>query len=89
MVKGVNKTIIEINNTGSKYFDRVLLFVNPAYSGVPQSKLEAVAADIIRSAEQGRTPPRRVMRRRRIIKRRLIILAALAAAVGIILAILL
>lgn len=29
MVKGVNKQIIEINNTGNSYFERVLLFVAP------------------------------------------------------------
>lgn len=50
MVKGVNKTIIEINNTGSKYFDRVLLFVNPAHIGVPQPLLEHKAAEIIKAA---------------------------------------
>ena len=26
MVKGVNKHIIEINDTGNKYFEKVLLF---------------------------------------------------------------
>ena len=32
MVKGVNKTVIEINETGSKYFERVVFFVSPEYS---------------------------------------------------------
>ena len=51
MVKGVNKTIIEINNTGSKYFDRVLLFVNPSHLGVPQKRLENKALEILAAAE--------------------------------------
>ena len=44
MVKGVNKTIIEINETGNKVFDRVLLFVNPdkAYSDSVVLKKEAL-----------------------------------------------
>lgn len=44
MVKGVNKTIIEINETGNKVFDRVLLFVNPdkAYSDSVALKREAL-----------------------------------------------
>lgn len=44
MVKGVNKTIIEINETGNKVFDRVLLFVNPdkAYSDTASLKREAL-----------------------------------------------
>ncbi len=81
MVKGVNKTIIEINNTGSKYFDRVLLFVNPAHASVPQSRLEAKAAEIIRSAEPGKAFPKRKRKRRN--KRRLLLgcsLLVLAAA---------
>ncbi len=56
MVKGVNKTIIEINNTGSKYFDRVLLFVNPSYASVPKSRLESKAAEIISAADPGALP---------------------------------
>ena len=44
MVKGVNKTIIEINETGNKVFDRVLLFVNPdkAYTDSASLKREAL-----------------------------------------------
>ncbi len=51
MVKGVNKTIIEINNTGSKYFDRVLLFVNPSHLSVPKKRLENKALEILAAAE--------------------------------------
>lgn len=32
MIKGVNKQIIEIHDTGCKCFDKVLLFVNRDYS---------------------------------------------------------
>ena len=30
MVKGVNKTVIEVNNTGSKVFDRIVFYVSPS-----------------------------------------------------------
>ncbi len=79
MVKGVNKTVIEINNTGSKYFDRVILFVNPSYISAPQSRLESKAAELIRAAEEGRKPPRR-RRRKRNKARLLLSLAILCAA---------
>lgn len=49
MVKGVNKTIIEINNTGSKYFDRVLLFVNPSHATTPMPFLEHKADELIKN----------------------------------------
>ena len=45
MVKGVNKTVIEINETGSKYFERVVFFVSPEYSFMSQNKLETKAVD--------------------------------------------
>ena len=47
MVKGVNRKIIEINDTGSKYFERILLFVTPAASQVSTRKLEREAVNIL------------------------------------------
>ena len=40
MVKGVNKQIIEINNTGSSYFERVLLFVAPGKCDKSEEELK-------------------------------------------------
>lgn len=31
MVKGVNKSIIEINDTGSEYFEKIVFYVAPKY----------------------------------------------------------
>ena len=36
MVRGVNRNIIEVNCTESKYFDKVLLFVDPNCSLSPE-----------------------------------------------------
>ena len=47
MVKGVNKQIIEINDTGSKYFERVLLFVSPGRSDLSHEKLTAEAKEYL------------------------------------------
>lgn len=49
MVKGVNKTIIEINETGNVMFDRVLLFVNPCKASSDSAKLKKEALDYIKS----------------------------------------
>jgi len=48
MVKGVNKTIIEINETGNEMFERVLLFVNPGKVYADSSKLKKEALDYIK-----------------------------------------
>lgn len=47
MVKGVNRTVIEINDTGNKYFSRVVFFINPEYSFLPPGKLENRAKEYL------------------------------------------
>ena len=49
MVKGVNKTVIEINDTGNKYFERIVFFVNPDYAFMSQNKLENKAFEYVNS----------------------------------------
>ncbi len=43
MVKGVNKTIIEINDTGNELFEKIILYVSPKYSNLNPLKLKAAA----------------------------------------------
>ncbi len=50
MVKGVNKTIIEVNETGNKYFERVLFFVKPDYADVLHERLKAKAVTYIKES---------------------------------------
>ncbi len=46
MVKGVNQTIIEINDTKNKYFTKAIFYVAPNIHGVNNKKLneEAIKA---------------------------------------------
>ena len=39
MVKGVNKTVIEVNNTGSKVFDRIVFYVTAQYGNLSAKEL--------------------------------------------------
>lgn len=43
MVKGVNRQVLEIQETQSPYFERALLFVRPEYAHIDQKKLQAAA----------------------------------------------
>ena len=43
MVRGVNKTVIEINNTDSGYIERAILFINPEHSHLSNKRLKAEA----------------------------------------------
>ena len=51
MVRGVNRSVIEVNDTGNKYFERVLFFVNPEYSCSSEGKLQKAANDYIKNAD--------------------------------------
>lgn len=43
MVKGVNKTIIEVNNTGSRYFEKIVFYVTPQYGNLSAKQLKKAA----------------------------------------------
>ena len=49
MLKGVNKQIIEINDTGNDCFEKVLFFVKPDYYSMSHSKLKSNAKSYIDS----------------------------------------
>lgn len=77
MVKGVNKRIIEINNTNNEMFDRVLLFVNSNYcddEATIQKEANKISSVLL---NQGRIPLRTMAKKR---KSRIITVLAIAAA---------
>ncbi len=45
MVKGVSKTIIEVNNTGSKFFEKIVFYVTPEYGSLNAKHLKRAAAE--------------------------------------------
>lgn len=47
MLKGVNRQIIEINDTGNKYFEKALLFVAAGRSNMSASELNRHAQEYI------------------------------------------
>ncbi len=89
MVKGVNKTIIEVNNTGSKVFDRIVFYVSPACSNLSAKNLNRAMKNFtFQLDDRAGRGYKRTLRQRHILRRRLIIASALGllAAVGTILA---
>lgn len=43
MIKGVNKQVLEINETQNSYFEKAIFFVKPEYSGMSEGKLRESA----------------------------------------------
>lgn len=55
MVKGVNKSVIEINCTDNGYFERAILFVNPEYSYMSGKRITAEAEKFAKSLDESIT----------------------------------
>ena len=71
MVKGVSKTIIEVNNTGSKFFEKVVFYVTPEYGNSSRGQLNQAAAKFISAYDLCNSPEislRKRHKRRRIRK---------------------
>ena len=78
MVKGVNKTVIEVNNTGSKIFEKIVFYVAPQYGNLDMSRLQKEAGEFsFHFSETGtyRKPLRKARRAR--LRRRVIITGAI------------
>ncbi len=80
MVKGVNKTVIEVNNTGSKMFEKIIFYVAPQYGNADPKRLQKAAAEFsFQFSEHGSYAPLRRRYERR--KKRLIIGGGIASLV--------
>ena len=83
MVKGVNKKIIEINNTENEFFEKIILYVSPK-AGAPNSAKVKRAANELVSNLSGDSPKtkglREILEQKRKQKKRIIIISICAAA---------
>ena len=50
MVKGVNRQVLEIHETGCEYFEKALFFVRPEFSQESESKLKGKALNSIKNS---------------------------------------
>ncbi len=57
MIKGVNKQVLEINETQNGFFEKAIFFVKPEYSGMGEGRLRESARKEIESTGK---PPVRV-----------------------------
>ena len=55
MLKGVNRQILEVTNTESPYFERIIFFVSPEHSADSELKLTGEAKNV---AGKMRKPPK-------------------------------
>lgn len=51
MIKGVNRQIIEVSDTGNLYYEKAWLVVRSQYSNTPKETLEAQAKTLIKEMD--------------------------------------
>ena len=76
MVKGVSKTVIVVNNTGSKLFEKIFFYVTPEYGTLSAKQLKKAASNF--SFNYDDSAPKAALRRR--IKRKRQIRALILAS---------
>jgi len=65
MIRGVNKQVVDVTEPDSAYFERVLFFVKPEFSGLGEGALRSKAEALLRTLAGGRVAAARKPRRAR------------------------
>lgn len=77
MVKGVNRQVLEIHETGCEYFEKALFFVRPEYSRENEGKLKTEAmSSVLNFTSVPKT-------RKQKLKSRVLIFAEMTASAGV------
>ncbi len=76
MVKGVNRQVLEIHETGCEYFEKALFFVRPEYSGESEAKLRGGA---LKSINRSVAVPKT---RRQIVKGHMMVILGMLLSAG-------
>ena len=84
MVKGVNKTVIEVNNTGSKVFDRIVFYVTAQYGNLSARELLKATENFTFQFDKRSGRGYKKLRRRMLKKRILVFSGFSILAVGVV-----
>ncbi len=83
MIKGVNRQVVEVRETGCDYFERIIFFVSPEYATLSEGKIRE-RASIIAGATPA-PPPTKIKNSRitQVLKIALSVLCGVAAGLAI------
>lgn len=82
MVKGVNKTVIEVNNTGSRVFDRIVFYVNPSCGNLNARHLNKAMQNFTFQFDERAARGYKTLRQRMLIRRRTFLCSVVAVVVA-------
>ena len=82
MVKGVNKTVIEVNDTGNRMFEKIVFYVTPQYGNIDPKRLQRAAGELaFKFSDSKSYMPLREINRKNRIKKRFLAWGLIATAV--------
>lgn len=59
MIKGINKQVVEVNDTGNRYYERAILFLKPEYADLQKEILEKEAKKLLKNIDANSNVKRR------------------------------
>lgn len=82
MIKGINRQVVEVRDTGNECFEKILFFVKPEYAGLSEGKIRERAGLVAGAAT---LPPPTKLKKSRLTEVLRITLSMLAGmALGIV-----
>lgn len=83
MIKGINRQVVEVKDTGNECFERILFFVKPEYAGMSEGKIRERAGLVTKSAAT--PPPTKISKSRltEVLKLSLCLVAGVAVGIGL------
>lgn len=84
MIRGINRQVVEVKETGSEYFEKIMFFVKPEYASVNEGKIRE-RASLIAGKTENLPPATKIKRDRKAEAMKIIGSIALGFALGLIL----
>ena len=81
MIKGINRQVVEVKDTGNDCFEKILFFVKPEYAGMSEGKIRERAGLVTKGATL--PPPTKLHKSRLIEALQLVACVITGVAVGI------
>lgn len=83
MIKGINRRVVEVKDTDSDCFERILFFIKPEYAGVSEGKIRERAGLVAKGATP--PPPTKLKKNRlnEILKFSLVAVAGIIIGIGV------
>ncbi len=84
MIRGINRQVVEVKETGSEYFEKIMFFVKPEYAALSEGKIRE-RASLIAGNIENQPPATKIQRNRKREAVRIIGGIVLGFALGLIL----